>query len=724
MGAEQSNRLAQSASPYLRSAAHQPVDWYEWGEEAFARARAEDKPILLDIGAVWCHWCHVIDRESYEDPALAMLINQQFIPVKVDRDERPDVDARYQTAISAVSGQGGWPLTGFLLSDGRPFYGGTYFPPQDGMGRPSFRRVLETIVETFKTRRDEVEKAAGALFDAVHRAESFAGARGTWTPSLVSELTDTILQHFDPHYGGFGNGPKFPHSAAIDLLLERYQATHEPQLLLAAQTTLEKMARGGVYDQLGGGFHRYSVDERWLVPHFEKMSYDNSELLKNYLHGYAVTRNPLFRETALGIIRWIDTTLSDRERGGFYASQDADVSLDDDGDYFTWTLEEVRAVLKPELSRVIELYYDVGPRGEMHHNPAKNVLWVAREPQTIAEALGTSTEDVARKIEEARHELFAARHRRPAPYVDTTIYTNWNALLISSYLEAAQVLQGEEGFGCRVFALGSLDRLIAEGWDDRRGFSHRIESGGDHLQPDRLSPDRLRKVRLDGTLDDQVFAANALLDGFEATLNPRYFVLAESVLRLVIDNYADHENGGFFDRASDAAPLGGFDVRRKPIQDSPTPAGNAMAAIALDRLYGFTGNNQYREQAQIALEAFSGIAQRFGMFAATYGLATLIHARHPVQIVVTGASSDDIASGLEQAAQGFYRFGKAVLRVTPETNLEALPHALRETLPGLRPETAQAFVCTAGTCFPPVSDPQKLTELLGRIGTGSGAAAV
>ena len=331
---------------------------------------------------------------------------------------------------------------------------------------------------------------------------------------------------------------------------------------------------------------------------------------------------------------------------------------------------------------------------------------------------------MARKIEEARHELFASRHKRPAPYVDTTIYTNWNALLISSYLEAAQVLQGEEGFGCRVFALGSLDRLIAEGWDDRRGFSHRIESGGDHLQPDRLNPDRLKKVRLDGTLDDQVFAASALLDGFEATLNPRYFVLAESALRLVIDNYADTENGGFFDRASDASPLGGFDVRRKPIQDSPTPAGNAMAAIALDRLYGFTGNNQYREQAQIALEAFSGIAQRFGMFAATYGLATLIHARHPVQIVVTGASSDDIANRLEQAAQGFYRFGKAVLRVTPETNLEALPPALRETLPGLRPETAQAFVCTAGTCFPPVSDPQKLTELLAHVGTGSGAAAV
>ena len=221
MSAEQTNRLASSASPYLRSAAHQPVEWYEWGEEAFARARAEDKPILLDIGAVWCHWCHVIDRESYEDPALAALINKLFVPVKVDRDERPDVDARYQSAISAVSGQGGWPLTGFLLSDGRPFYGGTYFPPQDSMGRPSFRRVLEHVAEAFRTRRDDVEKAAGALVGAVQQAEIFAGARGSWTPALVNDLTGSILQHFDAHHGGFGGGPKFPHSAAIDLLHER-----------------------------------------------------------------------------------------------------------------------------------------------------------------------------------------------------------------------------------------------------------------------------------------------------------------------------------------------------------------------------------------------------------------------------------------------------------------------------------------------------------------------
>jgi uncharacterized protein len=712
LSAEQTNRLATSASPYLRSAAHQPVEWYEWGEEAFARARAEDKPILLDIGAVWCHWCHVIDRESYEDPALAALINKNFVPVKVDRDERPDVDARYQSAISAVSGQGGWPLTGFLLSDGRPFYGGTYFPPQDSMGRPSFRRVLEHVAEAFHTRRDDVEKAAGALVGAVQKAETFAGARGNWTPALVNELTASILQHFDAHHGGFGGGPKFPHSAAIDLLLERYQATRDPQLLLAAQTTLEKMARGGVYDQLGGGFHRYSVDERWLVPHFEKMSYDNSELLKNYLHGYAVTRHPLFRETALGIIRWVDTVLSDREHGGFYASQDADISLDDDGDYFTWTLDEVRAVLSPELSRVVELYYDIGPRGEMHHNPAKNVLWVAREPETIAEAIGTSAEDVRKKIAEARRELFAARGKRPTPFVDTTIYTSWNAMFISAYLEAAQVLGGEEGYGCRIFALGTLDRLIEEGWDERRGFSHRL---GNHEQG-----------RLDGTLDDQVFAAIALLDGFEATLNMRYFDFAERAARLVMEKYADKEDGGFFDRASDAPPLGSFDIRRKPIQDSPTPAGDAVAMIVLDRLYEYTGKNEYHEQAHIALEAFSDVASRYGMFAATYGLAAALHSHHPLQVVITGAYEDDSARALERAACLFYRFGKAVLRVTPKPNYEALPPALRQMLPELHAERTQAFVCAAGTCFPPVTDPQKLTELLAHIGqaSGTGAAAV
>jgi uncharacterized protein len=702
-----SSRLVNSASPYLRSAAHQPVAWHEWGEEAFACARAEDKPILLDIGAVWCHWCHVIDRESYDDSKLAELINQLFVPVKVDRDERPDVDARYQTAVSAMSGQGGWPLTAFLLPDGRPFYGGTYFPPEDAMGRPSFRRVLESVAEAYRTRRAEVEEAASILVSAVGQAELFGGARSTWSARLVDAQIEAILLRLDPHHGGFGHGPKFPHAAALDLILERYQATREPRLLLAAQTTLEKMARGGVYDQLGGGFHRYSVDERWLVPHFEKMSYDNSELLKNYLHASQMAEGPLFRETAEGIIDWVNGVLSDRERGGFYASQDADASLEDDGDYFTWTLNEVRAVLPAHQARVAELYYDIGPVGEMHHNPAKNVLWVAREPAAIADALGLQPDDVLQTLRSARAQLLAAREKRPKPFVDTTLYMNWNAMFVSAYLEAASVLDDDRGRECRSFALRALKRLLSEGWDDRRGFAHRLGA-----------------ARLDGTLDDQAFMTAALLDGFEATLDRRYFDAAERAARLFIEKYGDREAGGFFDRAADASSVGGLDVRRKPLQDSPTPGGNPMAAMVLDRLFAYTGESLFHEQAEAALEAFAGVVPQYGLFAATYGLATVLHARQPLQILVSGAPDDEAARRLYRAARSFYRFAKAVLRVTPDfTSRDALPPALRQTVPHLRADVARAFVCTGGTCYPPVQDPEKLLELIEKISSEASTTA-
>ena len=440
MNEKSEGRLANSASPYLRSAVHQQVDWYEWGTEAFARAKAEDKPILLDIGAVWCHWCHVIDRESYENPQLAAIINQLFIPVKVDRDERPDVDARYQAAISAISGQGGWPLTGFLLPDGRPFFGGTYFPPEDAMGRPGFRRILEAVAVGFRDRRAEVEEAANRLAEAVANAETFVGARGKFDSSVADDQIESIVNMFDARNGGFGRSPKFPHPAALDLLLERHQAGGGARLLEVAATTLVKMGSGGVYDQIAGGFHRYSVDERWCVPHFEKMSYDNSELLKNFLHGYQVTQNPFLREVAEGIIDWTNAVLSDQVRGGFYASQDADQTLDDDGDYFTWTLEEVRAALAPEEARVIEIIYDVEARGEMHHNPAKNVLWIAKGPGEAAAALGMDETSVRLTLARAKGKLLAARAARPTPFVDTTHYVSWNAMFVSAYLDAAERL--------------------------------------------------------------------------------------------------------------------------------------------------------------------------------------------------------------------------------------------------------------------------------------------
>jgi uncharacterized protein YyaL (SSP411 family) len=694
------NRLKDSASPYLRSAAHQPIDWHEWGDAAFARAKSEDKPILLDIGAVWCHWCHVIDRESYENPEIAKIINEHFVAVKVDRDERPDVDSRYQSAISSISGQGGWPLTGFLLADGKPFFGGTYFPPEDQMGRPGFRRILLAVADSYRNKRTELERAANSLADAVSQAEVFTGARADFDLGIVDAQIKSITQLFDIKNGGFGRAPKFPHSSAIDLVLERYQQTKEKHLLAMAETTLEKMARGGVYDQLAGGFHRYSVDERWLVPHFEKMSYDNSELLKNYLHASRLRtkhdREASFSETAESIFRWVTEILSDQENGGFYASQDADYSLEDDGDYFTWTLDEVRAVLAPEEAHVIELYYDLEAQGEMHHNPAKNVLWIARGFNEIAEALKRDPNDIVTIKLNAEIKMLQARSQRPTPFVDKTMYVAWNAMFVSAYLEAARMI-GTPWIAedCRTFALKTLDRMLREVWTETRGFGHRI--GG---------------PALDGSLDDQVFSVLALLDAYETTLDPRYFTAAQKTMDLAIARYGDAEGGGFFDRPSDAAPMGGLDVRRKPFQDSPTPGANSVAAIALIRLHAFTGEERYRAFAQKTLEAFAGIAPQYGLFAATYGLAATLFAHHPIQVVITGPANDPTAQALEAAAHRVFRFGKSVLRVTPETPQLHLAGALKETLPHLPAGKPLAVVCSGNTCVPPTSDPEQLVALL------------
>ena len=696
------NRLKNSASPYLRSAAHQPIDWHEWGEDAFARAKSQDKPILLDIGAVWCHWCHVIDRESYENPAIAKIINEHFVPVKVDRDERPDVDSRYQSAISALTGQGGWPLTGFLTPDGKPFFGGTYFPPEDQGGRPGFRRILLAVADAFQNKREDLLKTSEALSEAVAKAEAFTGARAEFDLGVVDSQISSLTQLFDIRNGGFGKAPKFPHASAVDLVLERYRQTREKHLLAMVETTLEKMAKGGVYDQLAGGFHRYSVDERWLVPHFEKMSYDNSELLKNYLHGWQVTRNWLLSETAESIIACVNETLSDRQSGGFYASQDADYSIDDDGDYFTWTLHEIRGVLPQEEARVIELLYDVEAHGEMHHNPEKNVLWVARDLKEIAETLGISWEKASELALAADFKLLKERIKRPTPFVDQTMYVAWNAMFVSAYLQSDKVLKDAEHLECKRFALKTIDRMLREAWSEENGFAHRI--GGPALR---------------GSLDDQVFGVQALLDAYEATLDEKYFSAAQRTMDLTIEKYGDAEKGGFFDRASDAPAMGGLEVRRKPVQDSPTPSANSVAAMALTRMHAYTDDAKYRDWAKKTLEAFAGVAPQYGLFAATYGLAAILFAEHPTQVVITGAAGDAEAEKLDHAANDVFCFGKAVLRVTPATSFEFLPVALRMTLPHLPKDKAVALVCAGSTCLPPTSDPDELKRLLEKGIAGS-----
>jgi uncharacterized protein YyaL (SSP411 family) len=671
--------------------------------------------MLLDIGAVWCHWCHVMDRESYDDPEVAAIVNEHFIAVKVDRDERPDIDSRYQAAVSAVSGQGGWPLTAFLTPDGKPFYGGTYFPPNDGYGRPSFRRVLLSIANAYKEKNGDVVEQAKMVESAIAQAESFAGGSGSLTPSLIAAMQESAFKMFDPQHGGFGHAPKFPHPSVLDLLIERYGRTGDENLRNLIVTTLEHMANGGVYDQLAGGFHRYSVDERWVVPHFEKMCYDNSELLKNYVHAYQATGSEFFASVARDIIRWMDEWLSDRERGGFYASQDADISMDDDGDYFTWTLDEARAVLTEEEAQVAALRYDIGEVGEMHHNPAKNVLYVRAPIDEIARRMTLSTERVQELLDSAKKKMYAARLQRPTPYIDKTVYVGWNSMCVSAYLEAAKVLSLAEP---RRFALRSLDRILAEA---RR---HRSDAG-EGTTPARLlhvvaySDPRAEHREVAGLLEDYAATTLACLDAYEATADLSYFKFARAIADAMIAKFFDPVSSGFFDAApaADGKSLGVLATRRKPLQDSPTPAGNPMAAIALLRLHHYTGEDGHRDKAEQTLEIFAGVVGQFGIFAATYGIALVHWLENPIQVVVISESeADDAGTALASAAHETFAFNKTALRLTANQAVAAnLPPALAATIPNLRElKSSRAFavVCSGFTCQPPIRDAAELRRAL------------
>ena len=700
------NSLARASSAYLRSAMHQPIRWHEWGEEAFAAAQRENKPMLLDIGAVWCHWCHVMDRESYDDPEVAAIVNEHFIAVKVDRDERPDIDSRYQAAVSAVSGQGGWPLTAFLTPDGKPFYGGTYFPPSDGYGRPSFKRVLLSIANAYKEKHGDVVEQAKMVESAIAQAESFAGRSGRVSASIVAAIQKSAVSMFDAQHGGFGQAPKFPHPSVLDLLIEQYVRTADDGLRHLIVTTLEHMANGGVYDQLAGGFHRYSVDERWVVPHFEKMCYDNSELLKNYVHGYQATGSEFFASVARDIIRWMDEWLSDRERGGFYASQDADISMDDDGDYFTWTLDEARAVLTEEETQAAALRYDINEVGEMHHNPAKNVLYVRAPIEEIARRMSLSVERVQDLLNSARKKMYAARLDRPTPYVDKTVYVGWNSMCVSAYLEAAKVLNLAEA---RSFALRSLDRILAEAWKPQRGLLHVIA----------YSDPKAEHREVAGLLDDYAATALACLDAYEATADLSYFKFAQAIADVMVEKFFDAVSGGFFDAepAVEGKSLGVLSTRRKPVQDSPTPAGNPMAAIALLRLHHYTNEAAYREKAELTLETFAGVAEQFGIFAATYGIAVVHLLESPMQVVVVAENqSDDDAAALVAAANDVFAFNKAVLRLTVNQAVAGnLPAALAATipkLPELKSGEAFAVLCSGFACQPPIHDAAVLRRAL------------
>jgi hypothetical protein len=459
-----------------------------------------------------------------------------------------------------------------------------------------------------------------------------------------------------------------------------------------------------VYDQLAGGFHRYSVDERWIVPHFEKMSYDNSELLKNYVHGYQVFGFEFYAHVARDIVRWMDEWLSDREHGGFYASQDADINLDDDGDYFTWTRNEAKAALSAEEFEAASLHFDIEELGEMQHDRSKNVLWVRALPEEVASRMGIDIAKALDLLAAAKTKLYAARLKRPTPFVDKTVYVNWNAMCVSAYLQAAQVLGLDEA---RKFALRSLDRILAEAWDKDRGLSHVIAYADPRAEA--------RFVR--GLLEDYAFTALACLDAYEVTGAISYFKFAQQIADEMIRRFGDPTSGGFFDTEAsleEKLQLGALAARRKPFQDAPTPAGNPSAAIALLRLHAYTNETKYRDKAEDTLEVFAGAAEQFGIYAGTYGIAATWMSRPHTQVVVVG--KDEAARALLKAANAAFAVNKSVVHLTDsEAVAQNLPAVLAETvpnLPALKEKKSFAIVCTNFACQPPVTTPDELSSAL------------
>lgn len=690
------SRLAEASSPYLQGAARQPVDWYPWSEEAFAVARQEDKPILLDIGAIWCHWCHVMDRESYENPEIASLINQFFVPIKVDRDERPDIDRRYQEGVMALTGQGGWPLTVFLTPNGEIFFGGTYFPAEDRGGRPGLKTLLPRVAQVYHDQRTEVERQASLVTEALTRAWSAPKRSGSLDSTIIDSTLADIAAQFDEEFGGFGDQPKFPQVPALLLALTRAFETGDSLALKMAAHSLKGMALGGVRDQLGGLFHRYSVDRAWRVPHFEIMLDENASLLEAYLQAYLATEDAFFRHTAEALLDGALRTLADPE-GGFYASRDADVGPEDDGQYYTWSLEEAKAALTSDEWPALQRLYDITAQGE---GPGgTNVLHLAAPPDRIAEEFHLPLSEVEARLQRGRAHLLAARSQRPSPQLDRTLRTDWNGLMAAALLEAVAVLGRDDA---RTAALKTLDRLWELAYRRDRGMAHVTRDGHSEIW---------------GLLDDQVHMARALLKAFEVTGEARYLARAETLMTLTEDRLWDPNRGGFFDKPAVSDSLGILAHRQKPFLDGSAPAGNSMAAMVLDRLYYLTSQGAYYNLAEATLRPFAGSAPGAGMFASTYALALHYHLTYPAQAVIVGPRDDPRTRALWEAALATYRPGKVVAAYDPgQVDRNRLPPAVAAMMGPSASRIPKAYVCAGAVCAPPTSDPDRVRKLVSSFG--------
>jgi uncharacterized protein YyaL (SSP411 family) len=674
------NRLADATSPYLLQHADNPVDWFPWGDEAFERARALDRPILLSVGYSACHWCHVMERESFEDPGTAALMNEHFVSVKVDREERPDVDAIYMDAVQAMSGHGGWPMTAFLTPDGRPFYAGTYFPNEDRHGLPAFSRVLRGIAEAWRERRDEVETQGARVVEAISRAGELGASREPLSEDVALQASQALRRAFDPAWGGFGPAPKFPQAMALEFLLRRH-LRGDPDALDVVTASLDRMAAGGMYDQLGGGFHRYSTDARWHVPHFEKMLYDNALLARLYVRAWLVTGAERYRRVAAEVCEYLLREMRHPE-GGFFSSQDAD-SEGVEGRFFVWSWDELVRV----GGEAVATAFGASPEGNWE---GENVLWHPVPIATVADGLELEAAELGRRVDEARAELFAIRERRVRPATDDKILAAWNALAISALAEAGRSLDEPRYVDAAVTAADFvLERLVVDG---RLARSWREGRPGGPAYA-----------------DDHALLADACLTLYETTFELRWFERARALGDELLARFHDADRGGFYQTAVDAESLV---VRPKELSDNATPSGNSAAADVLQRLAHLTGEPGYESAAVSALrlvrDAMAGAPLGFG-----HALCALDLYVHPVrEVAIVG----DPASATTRALAG-----EVTTRRFVPGHVLALAHpddaASREAVALLleRPQTdglPTAFVCERFACRLPVTEPRELAEQL------------
>ncbi|MEW6269068.1 MAG: thioredoxin domain-containing protein [Thermodesulfobacteriota bacterium] len=689
------NRLAKESSPYLQQHRFNPVDWYPWGEEALERARREDKPILLSIGYSACHWCHVMERESFEDEDIAAQMNASFVNVKVDREERPDLDTIYMNAVQMLTGSGGWPLTVFLTPEGKPFYGGTYFPPEDRYGRPGFPRVLEAIARAYRDSRGEVERATQQLMDGLASISTFEAKLDALRPETVRSAADRLLQHVDWENGGVGDAPKFPNVPVFALFLRQHQATGRDELRTAVTRTLTSMARGGIYDQLGGGFHRYSVDAHWLVPHFEKMLYDNAQLVPLYLDAHVATGDPLYRRVASETLDYLLREMTHPD-GGFYSTQDADTE-GEEGKTYLWRIEEIRALLDADAAEVVSRYYQVAEVGyfaEPGHSERKSILHVKLTTDELARLFRRGGDELEAIIESSRRKLLAARELRPQPGRDEKVLTSWNALAIRAFVRGAMVLGDPRLLEAARRAASFLDARLT--------------------RPDG----RLLRTWKDGVarypayLDDHAFFAAASLDLYEASGDVLHLERARRLGDLLLSDFLDEQHGGFFFTARDHERL--VD-RPKVLFDGSLPSGNAVAIETLLRLAHLTADPRPREVAEAALHLF-GTQMEKQPFGTAYLLGVLDdYLRGPVDVVVAGRRDAADTRALLDAARSVYLPNKSVLVADPDERAAAGgPEVLRDKHP--LDGHAAAYVCRGFTCSTPITDAAEVRALLEQRG--------